>query len=303
MDAVAQALTNDAGVETAPAKVNLALHVLSLRSDGYHEIESLSVFPQFGDLVSAVASPNGKIGLTLDGEYADELDLLIRPRDNLAIRAAEALQRASGKRLPPVELVLTKRIPIAAGLGGGSADAAATLRLLRRHWDLGIADERLAKIGLGLGADVPMCVESRPLVATGIGEHLAPASGIPDLPLVLVNPNIPLSTASVYRELKGPYGSPMLPRPAKFRSVIAFVIWLRQTRNDLSEPAKAVTGLAEQAVKALSSDPECLLARMSGSGATAFGIFAKLSTAERAAKRLRLKRPNWWVVATEAKGR
>lgn len=298
-DAVAQALSDGTGVEAAPAKINLTLHVLSRRLDGYHNIESLCVFPHLGDLVSAVLSPHGQTGLTLDGEFANELDLLSRPRDNLVLKAAEALRIASGKRLRPLQIVLTKSIPIAAGLGGGSADAAATLRLLNRQWALKLPDERLARIALELGADVPMCLASRPVVATGVGERLSPAAGIPSLPLVLVNPSIPLSTAAVFRQLENGEGSPMRPMPARFSSVIEFAIWLRQTRNDLSEPAKAVTGLAERAVKALSADPECLFARMSGSGATAFGIFAKMSYAERAAERIRLKRPNWWVTATE----
>lgn len=301
-DAIAQALASGTGVETAHAKVNLTLHVLSRRDDGYHNVESLTVFPEFADLISAVPSPNGQTDLTLDGEFADELELLSRPRDNLVLRAAEALRVASGKRLRPVQLVLTKRIPIAAGLGGGSADAAATMRLLNRHWQLYLKDERLARIGVELGADVPMCVVSRPVIATGIGERMMPAVGIPNLPLVLVNPSVPLSTAAVFHQLEAAERSPMPPMPTKFSSLFAFVLWLRQTRNDLVKPARAVTGLTERAVKALSSDPDCLFARMSGAGATAFGIFAKLSNAERAAERIRLKRPNWWVVATEAKG-
>lgn len=301
-DAVAQALASDIGVETARAKVNLTLHVLSRRADGYHNIESLAVFPELADLVSAAPSPNGRTDLTLEGEFAGELDLLSRPRDNLVLHAAEVLRRAARKRLQPLHFVLTKQIPIAAGLGGGSADAAATLRLLNRYWGVGLKDSELARIGLELGADVPMCVASKPVIATGVGERLSPLEGIPDLPLVLVNPRIPLSTASVFSALKSTERSPMLPIQAKFRSVIAFVIWLRQTRNDLSEPAKTVAGHAERAVKALSADPDCMFARMSGSGATAFGIFAKMSNAERAAERIRLKRPNWWVVATEAKG-
>lgn len=282
--------------------MNLTLHVLSRRGDGYHTIESLAVFPELADLVGAGPSPRGRTGLALDGEFADELDLLSPPPDNLVLRAAEVLSQAARKRLQPLHMTLTKRIPVAAGLGGGSADAAATLRLLNRLWELRLEDSELARIGLELGADVPMCIASRPVIASGIGERLMPAAGIPDLPLVLVNPRFPLSTASVFRELESAERSPMLPIQAKFGSVIAFVIWLRQTRNDLSEPARSVTRLAESAVKSLSSDPDCMFARMSGSGATAFGIFAKMSTAERAAERIRLKRPNWWVVATEAKG-
>lgn len=298
-DAVAQALSDGTGIEAAPAKINLTLHVLSRRSDGYHNIESLCVFSHFGDFVSAVPSPHSQTGLTLDGEFADEVDLLSRPRDNLVLKAGEALRLASGKKVRPVQVVLTKSIPIAAGLGGGSADAAATLRLLNRLWDLNLGEEPLARIALELGADVPMCLASRPVVATGIGERLSPAAGIPSLPLVLANPSIPLSTAAVFRQLESAERTPMPPMPTRFSSVIEFVIWLRQTRNDLSEPSKAVTGLTERVVKTLSADPQCLFARMSGSGATAFGIFAKMSDAERAAERIQVKRPEWWVTATE----
>ena len=305
VDAVAQAVSGGAsGAELAPAKINLALHVVSRRTDGYHLIDSLVVFADYADLVSAVPSPGRQVELTLDGHFANELDLLSRPRDNLVVRAAEALIGEAGKKrkVPPTQLVLTKRIPIGAGLGGGSADAAATLRLLNRRWGLGLDDVRLGKIGLNLGADVPMCLMPKPVIARGIGERLTPVIGMPRLPVVLAHPSIPLSTTAVYARLDHAERSPLPPMPKRFDSVIAFAIWLRQTRNDLSEPAKAETGLAAAAVKALSSDPGCLFARMSGSGAAAFGIFPKLSTAEKAAERLRHKRPNWWVVAVETIG-
>jgi 4-diphosphocytidyl-2-C-methyl-D-erythritol kinase len=201
--------------------------------------------------------------------------------------------------MPPTQLVLTKRIPIAAGLGAGSSDAAATLRLLNRFWSIGFDNIRLAQIGIRLGADVPMCLDPRPVLARGIGERLTPVAGIPRLPIVLLHPSIPLPTAKVFGRLASAERPPLPPMPARFESVFAFVIWLRQTRNDLTEAAKAETGLADQAVKALASDPDCLFARMSGSGATAFGIFPKLSTAEKAAERIRQKRPNWWAVACE----
>jgi 4-diphosphocytidyl-2-C-methyl-D-erythritol kinase len=301
VDAVAEAASGN-GVESAPAKINLALHVLGRRPDGYHRIDSLVAFTEFADVVSAVKPANGHPGLSLDGDFADELELVSRPFDNLAMRAADLLGHARLGQHQPVQILLTKRIPIAAGLGGGSADAAATLRLLNRHWSLGFDGDRLAEIGFTLGADVPMCLASRPVVARGIGERLTPVKGLPRLPVLLVNPSIPLSTAAVYRHLDRGERSPLPPLPEKFSSVIAFVIWLRQTRNDLREPARAITGLAERAVKALSADPDCLFAQMSGSGPTAFGIFPKLSTAQRAAERIRQKRPNWWVVATETIG-
>ncbi len=304
IDAVAEAISGGgSGMESAPAKINLALHALSRRVDGYHTLDSLVAFADFADVVSAVPSRDDGLDLTIDGHFAGELDLVSHPRDNLVLRAAEALFRESGKkRMSATHLVLTKRIPIAAGLGGGSSDAAATLRLLNRFWSIGFDDARLAQIGVRLGADVPMCLNPRPVLARGIGDRLTPVTGLPRLPIVLVHPSIPLPTSAVYGRLQTAERAPLPPLPARFDSVFAFVIWLRQTRNDLTEAAKAETGLADQAVKALSSDPDCLFARMSGSGAVAFGIFPKLSTAEKALERLRQKRPNWWAVATETIG-
>jgi 4-diphosphocytidyl-2-C-methyl-D-erythritol kinase len=301
IDAVAEAVTGDGSrMELAPAKINLALHVLSRRADGYHLLDSLVVFADFADVVSAVAAPTNGLGLTIDGQFGGELDLISQPHDNLVVRAAEALFRESGKkRMPSTQLVLTKRIPIAAGLGGGSSDAAATLRLLNRFWSVGLADSRLAEISVRLGADVPMCLGRKPAQARGIGERLTPVPGVPRLPIVLLNPSIPLSTARVFAQLRSAERPPLPQLPARFESVFAFVIWLRQTRNDLTEAARAETGLADQAVKALAADPDCLFARMSGSGATVFGIFPKLSNAEKAAERIRQKRPNWWAVACE----
>ena len=303
-EAVARAVSGEAsGVENAAAKINLALHVLSRRPDGYHLIDSLVVFAEFADRVGVAASPGDRMELVLDGPFAKELELLNRPNENLVMRSAEALLNATKKRKDrSAQIVLTKHIPIAAGLGGGSADAACALRLLNRYWKLELSDQQLARIGLSLGADVPMCLMSKPAIAGGIGEQLTQATGIPRLPLVLVNACVPLSTASVYARLDDTERPALPPIPERFSSMVSFVIWLRQTRNDLSEPAKAVTGLASEAVKALSSAPDCLFARMSGSGATAFGIFPKLSDAESAAEQLRKNRPNWWVVATETIG-
>lgn len=303
-DAVARAVAGIAsGVETAPAKINLALHVVSRRNDGYHLIDSLIVFAEIADLLSAVPSTSGRQELAIGGPLADEFDVLHRSDENLVMRAAGAiLQAAKTRPRQLAKITLTKCIPIAAGLGGGSADAAAALRLLNRHWKLELSTPQLAKIGLPLGADVPMCLFSKPAIAQGIGETLTLANGIPRLPLVLVNPRIPLSTASVYSSLEEAKRSSLPPLPGRFSSIMSFVIWLRQTRNDLSQPAKIHTALAEQAVNAVSSDPDCLFARMSGSGATAFGIFPNLSVAERAATQIQQKRPNWWVIATETAG-
>ena len=226
-----------------------------------------------------------------------------RPDENLVLRAARALANESrDHELSSTELVLTKNIPVAAGLGGGSADAAATLRLLNRHWELGLENERLAAIGATLGADVPMCLFSRPAIARGIGDQLSAANGLPRLPIVLVSPDVALSTADVYGRLEARERSPLPPLPSRFESIGAFATWLRETRNDLAGPAGSFTGLVETATTALSSDPDCLFARMSGSGASVFGIFATSSSARRAESRILSLQPDWWVKAVETIG-
>ena len=290
------------GVELAPAKVNLALHITGRRSDGYHLISSLAVFADCADIVGAEALPAGRMGLTVEGPLASELDRTTDPRDNLVIRAADRLAQAMQSAPPPTRLVLTKRLPIGAGLGGGSSDAAATLRLLDRQWRLDLGEARLAEIGVAIGADVPMCLRSRPLIAEGIGERVTLLPGIPALPVVIVYPGVAMSTKAVFGRLQAAERPPIPAVPERFASLLDFVFWLRQLRNDLSEPAKAENRLAGVAVKALANDSDCLLARMSGSGSGAFGIFFNSAAAARAAERLRAARPGWWITATKTGG-
>ncbi len=304
MDDIAQAIENAigegaSGSELACAKINLALHVTGRRTDGYHQIETLVVFADYADVVSAQASTDGRMRLTVKGPLAAKL-ADTAPNDNLAIRAASELMRAPDGRqgkLPATKLVLTKRIPVAAGLGGGSADAAAALRLLNREWRLKLSEDALARIALRLGADVPMCLMSKPLVAKGIGERITPVKGMPAMPIVLANPSVVIPTASVFAKLSVEERSPLPPLPRKFGSLLEVIFWLRQARNDLAEPAAQVSKAGGAAAKALMRDPDCLFARMSGSGAAAFGIFASMDAAERAAERLRDAKPNWWVTA------
>jgi 4-diphosphocytidyl-2-C-methyl-D-erythritol kinase len=284
--------------EPAKAKINLALHVCGRREDGYRLIESLVVFAEFGDTVTATPAAHGPLRLTVMGRFAGTLRDASEPDDNLAVRAAMALLAATGREAAPTRLTLTKRLPIAAGLGGGSADAAAVLRLLDRQWSLRLSAARLAKIGLGLGADVPMCLLSRPLTARGIGEQVAPVAGMPALPMVLACPPAKVSTAAVFAALDGRARRGLPAPPAALATPDALASWLQRTRNDLGKAAEAVSGQAGAAARALAGDPECLFARMSGSGATAFGIFASPAAAKRAAARLRAKRPRWWVVPT-----
>ena len=302
MDDIAAALETaivaDASrTELAPAKINLALHVTGRRPDGYHAIETLAVFADFGDVVTATLGAEGRMGLSVKGHFAPALADATQPADNLVVRAATELTRITGARkLPAARLTLTKRIPVAAGLGGGSADAAATLRLLNRQWGLGHAPDKLAKIGLRLGADVPMCLASRPLIATGVGERITPVHGVPAMPVVLAHPGGPVPAAGVFGRLAPAERTPLPATPARFRSLLDVIFWLRKARNDLEEPAAAVSKTAVAAAKALRSDPECLFARMSGSGAAAFGIFTTMDAAERAAARLQEAKPRWWVV-------
>ena len=293
------AVDGDAGrTETARAKVNLALHVVGRRSDGYHRIETLVVFVDFGDTISAEPGTGSGVDLVVGGPFADLL-ADTSPTSNLAVRAANELIAASGgKRPPPTRLVLTKRIPVAAGLGGGSADAAAALRLLNRTWGIGLDPDALAWIGRRLGADVPMCLLSRPLVATGIGEELTAVDGMPAMPIVLAHSGGALSTASVFARVAKADRPPLPARPPKWTALADVVAWLKETRNDLEEPAGAVSENAGAAAQALRTDPECLFARMTGSGAAAFGIYATKDAASRAAARLRRENPDWWV--TEA---
>jgi 4-diphosphocytidyl-2-C-methyl-D-erythritol kinase len=301
-EAVEKAVIHGAAdTEFAPAKINLALHVVGQRPDGYHLLESLAVFADFGDTISAAPGKSG-IRLSIDGPLAGELSLMARGDDNIVRRAARLLSEAAGRAGKPVDMMLTKRVPIAAGLGGGSADAAATLKLLDRVWRLELGKERLAEIAIKLGADVPMCVWSRPVVAHGIGEKIIPVRGLPRIPVVIVHPSVPVATAAVFGKVDDPQRSGLPTLPARFRTVLELVQWLRETRNDLSEATAQVTGLAAAAAKAVAKDRDCLFGRMSGSGAAAFGIFVSRVAAERAAERLAAARPHWFVMAGETGG-
>ena len=280
--------------EAAPAKINLALHVTGRRADGYHTIETLAVFTAFGDTV-AVAAGDGA-ALEVEGPFAGAL-AGTPSADNLALRALAAFTAASG-RATTARLQLTKRIPVAAGLGGGSADAAATLRLMERTGAAGVGAARLAAIAGALGADVPMCLMSKPLVARGTGETIAPVAAMPALAVVLVHPGVPVSTRDVFAARQGPFGGPLPALPARFGDAADVAAWLKSTRNDLSGPAARVAPQAAEAADLLATLDTCRFARMSGSGAAAFGIFATAADAELAAARIGKARPGWWTTAT-----
>lgn len=275
--------------ELARAKVNLFLHVRGRRSDGRHTLESLAVFPETGDLLTAERGPIRS--LALDGPFGLELGA---GDDNIVIRAVEALAAATG--VPDgVALRLEKRLPVASGIGGGSADAAATLRLLMRLWGRAPDAAGLHRIALELGADVPVCLPSAPALMSGIGEELAPPPLFPEFWMVLVNPLVPVSTAEVFAGLDRRDNPPADRPPARFAALGDLVAWLARQRNDLEPVARRFAPAIGAALGALRWTPSCRLARMSGSGATCFGLFETEAEALAAAAAIAAREPGWWV--------
>jgi len=276
--------------EQAPAKVNLDLRVTGRRPDGYHELDSVVAFTAWADELTF--APARGLGLELAGPFAPAL---AEPCENLVLRAARRLAEHAGCPAR-ARITLDKRIPVAAGLGGGSADAAATLRGLNRLWRLGLELSDLLPLARELGADVPVCLALRPARMRGIGELIEPIA-LPALDLVLVNPNRPVSTAQVFQSLDrvGSDSGSADPVPSERAALLA---WLAARGNDLEAPARRLVPEIDEVLAALRAQPGCRLARMSGSGATCFGIFDDRPGAERAADALRRARPSWWAIST-----
>lgn len=263
--------------ETAYAKINLALHVRSRGTDGYHRIETVFAFAEDGDEL-AVAEGDG-LSLAVTGLFADAL---AGESDNLVLRAARALGDHCDVNAGAA-ITLDKRLPVASGIGGGSADAAAALRLLRRFWKVDIGDADLHAIAAGLGADVPACLASRNMRGEGKGDALTPIDlpGLPGTPLLLVNPGIPLATAPVFAAWDGADRGPLAD-------------W-ESGRNDLEAPARALVPEIGAVLDALAG---ARAARMSGSGATCFGLFDSAAARDAAQAAIRAAHPGWWTLAT-----
>lgn len=277
-------------IEAAPAKINLALHVTGQRADGYHLLETLVTFTEAGDVIRIrdAAADN----FSISGPFGD---LLNDGGDNLVTRARDTLRDAltsTGQAARPVGIHLEKNLPVASGIGGGSADAAATLRGLLRHWGATIGPENLASLALKLGADVPMCLASRPLIARGIGEDIEVLTDLPKLAMVLANPLKAVSTPDIFRRLQNK-ANPHLPA----HSTLGWMDFLAHGRNDLQPPAQTLLPEIGEIITLL-SDEGAALVRMSGSGATCFGIFHSLEAARTAEISLRKKRPGWYFQAT-----
>lgn len=279
----------DALIGLAPAKINLLLHVGPVRADGYHPLVSLAAFADVGDRVTVRRAE--ALSLALEGPFAAGLDA---DEDNLILKALRALGEAAGIGEPPLAVTLDKRLPIAAGLGGGSADAGAALRLAARLLELDLTEAALERLALAAGADGPMCLRARPAWASGAGEMLEDEPRLPPLHAVLLNPGLPSPTGGVYHAYDAaPDGAADRPAPPADWSVSGVVDWLSAQRNDLQAPALGLTPGIGEALQAMQGAPGCRLARMSGSGATVFGLFDDRAAAIEAV--FALDRPGWWT--------
>lgn len=278
----------------APAKINLFLHVGAVQPDGYHPLSSLVAFADVGDRVSV--APADRLGLTVTGPFAAGLD---GAGDNLILKALRALAVDRCLSDLPLHVTLDKRLPIAAGLGGGSSDAGAALHLANAALGFGLSEAALEDIAGVVGADGPMCLRARSAFAEGVGERLTEAPDLPALPAVLYNPGRPSSTAAVYRaydaDPSGDAQRPVLTPDWKPEAVIA---WLTTTRNDLQAPAVRLEPAIAQALDAVRAQSGARLVRMSGSGATVFGLFDTVQAATSAADKLRSNSGTGWAVAT-----
>ncbi|KAF0230367.1 MAG: 4-diphosphocytidyl-2-C-methyl-D-erythritol [Beijerinckiaceae bacterium] len=276
--------------EFAPAKINLYLHVLGRRADGYHSLESLVSFADIGD--DLALEPGAVPALTLDGPMAAALSA---DEDNLVLKAARLFAEAFPGAATG-QFHLTKNLPVASGIGGGSSDAAAALRLLARANRIALAKPRLMALARALGADVPVCLEAKPCIMRGIGHDLEPVLMGEAMPAVLINPGVAVETRAVFGALALQPGEDFTPlRPPESASGDPALRILAAMRNDLEAPAMAVTEAIGQALDALRAVPGCRFARMSGSGATCFGLFETLAEAQDAADSIQMSHPHWWV--------
>ena len=279
--------------ESAPAKINLALHVTGRRPDRYHDLESLVVFADLADELEAVEAPADTLKIT--GPFATGLGA---GETNLVMRAVAAFRSRwpDGVRTG-LSLTLRKNLPVAAGLGGGSADAAAALRLLAGRSVTPVTEADLYPLAAALGADVPMCLLSRSSLIGGVGDVIIPLDDFPPCHVVLVNPLVPVVTAEVFRRLLSHDNPKLPPLPDPLTRPSQLGLWLEGTRNDLEPPAIDLVPAIGDLIHRVGATQGCILARMSGSGATVFGLFGSSAQAHQAAHDLRAVFPGYWVAA------
>lgn len=276
----------------APAKVNLYLHVTGRRADGYHLLDSLIAFAGTGDTIEL--APAATLELAVIGPSAPALP---EGEDNIVLTAAKALAARAGVTAG-ARLILTKRLPVTAGIGGGSADAAAALKGLAQIWGITLSESEMISLALTLGADVPVCLAGRPMAVSGVGERMQPVPDLPPAWLVLVNPRVPLSTPSVFKARQGCFSdpAPLDTRPIDAQGLAEL---LARRRNDLTAAALSLVPAVGEALALIAATPGCLLARMSGSGATCFGLFETETDAATAAAGLSAAQPGWWVAPAQ----
>jgi 4-diphosphocytidyl-2-C-methyl-D-erythritol kinase len=277
----------------APAKINLALHVTGRRADGYHLIETFAVFTRFGDRIDIV--PAEKDEFHVGGPYGGAIPA---GAGNLVLKARDAFREAFKEGVgEPLSITLEKNLPPSSGIGGGSSDAAAMLRALKRRYGSAPPENPLPAIAARLGADLPMCLTARPLIARGIGEEIEVVGDFPSLPMVLVNPGVEVSTPVVFRALSMLADGPHASRPPTDPKTLP--AWLARTRNDLEKPACGIAPVIRDVLRSL-MEAGASFARMSGSGATCFGLFETVEAAHNAASLIRMRQPDWFVAATRS---
>ena len=274
----------------APAKINLYLHIVGRRPNGYHELDSLVAFADAHDQI--LVEPSDTLVLTMAGAFGHALDC---GSENLMMRAAIALADKAGIQ-PAASMTLSKNLPVASGIGGGSADAAAILNALNRFWQVGLDDQSLLRLGQSLGADVPVCLFGQTARMQGVGERIELGPELPDCGLLLVNPGVSVSTQAVFTTRVGAFSQPA-GLPKSFESAASLASFLGTCQNDLLAPARQIAPQIGLVLANIAEQPDCLFATMSGSGATCFGIFPDVSTARSAASALQKTQMDWWIHA------
>ena len=279
--------------QLAHAKLNLFLHVVGIDKNGLHKLESLVVFTELHDLI-AIEEADG-LALQRHGPFARKVDA--KPQEDIIIQAASSLGKLVGIT-PKVKISVTKNIPVSAGLGGGSSDAAATLKSLCQYWGIKKNRADIKKLALRLGADVPVCFHGKEAVMRGVGEIIIPAT-LPTsrIPTVLVKPKRPLSTRSVFERFEGPFSDEQ-DLKLSFKSLGSLLTYLSTKTNSLTASARNLCSDIEHALCSLQSSSGCTISRLSGSGPTCFGLFVSEKSANEAAAKIALAHPDWWVIST-----
>jgi 4-diphosphocytidyl-2-C-methyl-D-erythritol kinase len=280
----------------APAKINLHLHITGKRDDGYHELESLIAFADIGDWISL--KPSTAFNLQITGPFAKSFSAPERSAgpdsQNIILQALYRLAAKAQKSAPPVSITLEKNIPLASGMGGGSSNAASTIWAALKLWDIELSRPALDDLLLSLGADVPVCFHAAPALLRGIGDVVTPLSFLPEMPVVLMNPLKPCPTAGIFKSYRGGF-KPESILPAHIEKAKKLLHFIRANDNDLTAAAVQMVPEITNIIQALKNTKGCQLARMTGSGATCFGLFENLPEAHMAAQTLGRENPDWWI--------